>query len=296
MRRRTIVALAAVALLAVPAAAHAATVKQGKACHIKGRQVTVAHTRYQCVQRSKRLVWAKVRPIAKPTPTAAALSGEITVFAAASLTEAFTALADQFQTVNPKVHVTMSFGGSSSLATQVINGAPADVFASASTTNMQQVVDATQATNPSTFARNRMIVVTPPGNPAHITALADLAKPGIKVAVCQAKVPCGVTANAVFGNAHLAVTPVTFEADVKAVLTKVALGEVDAGIVYVTDARSAGATVNAIVIPAELNAETTYPIALLRASAQPAIAKAFIDFVLSDRGAAALAAVGFTVL
>ena len=290
------IALSLVLLATSTAAANAVTA--GSACKIKGKQVTVAKVRYQCVTRNKKLVWVRITSALTPKATTRvpSFTGNITVFAASSLTESFNSIAADFQRVNPQAHVTLSFGGSSALATQIINGAPADVFASASNTNMQQVLDAKQTTNPVTFARNRLMIVTPPNNPANITSLSDLAKPSIKVAICQSQVPCGAVAKAVFANAKITVTPVTYEADAKSVLTKVLLGEVDAGLVYVTDARSAGTTVNAITIPSTLNAETTYPISLLRASANPATAKAFIDFVLSDRGAAALAAVGFTVL
>ena len=298
MTKRTSIAIALSMVLLATSAAAAHAVTAGSACKIKGKQVIVAKVRYQCVTRNKKLVWTRVAPLpsTKATSAAPTFTGSITVFAAASLTESFNVIAADFQKVNPQAHVTLSFGGSSALATQINNGAPADVFASASNTNMQQVLDAKQTTNPVTFARNRLMIVTPPNNPANINSLSDLAKSTVKVAICQLQVPCGAVAKAVFANARIAVTPVTYEADVKSVLTKVLLGEVDAGLVYVTDARSAGSAVNAIAIPSALNAETTYPISLLRASANPATAKAFIDFVLSDRGAAALAAVGFTVL
>ncbi len=221
------------------------------------------------------------------------VSGTVNVFAAASLDEAFTTIAAAFEAAHPGTKVVLSFGPSSGLATQIIQGAPADVFASASTRSMQQVVTAGAVTSPADFATNVMQIAVPPANPAGITRLADLARPGVKVAVCQATVPCGATAAKVFTNAEVTVRPVTQEVDVKAVLSKVTLGEVDAGVVYVTDVRAAGAKVHGIAIPADLNASTTYPIAPLSASTNAAAAAAFTDAVLSPQGAAALAAAGF---
>ncbi len=292
-RRRWALGAALLLLLSTPVDAHAAAIKPGSACASQGARVLRGHTHYRCERRGKRLQWWSVTA---PRVAPSRLSGSITVFAAASLTEAFTALAAAFHTVNPRTHVAFSFAGSPALAQQIDNGAPADVFASASNANMQQVIDAGAARTAVPFARNRMIVVTPPGNPAHVRGVADLADPAVKVAICQAQVPCGVTAAAVFAAAGVQVTPVTYEPDVKSVLTKVELGEVDAGIVYVSDARAARSRVEALPIPKDRNALTTYPIARLRASAQPQVAQAFIDFVLSDKGAAALAAAGFTVL
>ena len=225
--------------------------------------------------------------------TAAPLSGSITVLAAASLTEAFTAIAHDFTRLHPRVHVTFSFGASNALAAQIVSGAPADVFASASVPTMQQIVRAGAASKPSVFARNRMIIVTPPDNPAHIRSLRDLARSDVSVAVCAPQVPCGTTANAVFARAGLHVTPVTAEVDVKSVLTKVELGEVDAGIVYVTDANSAGASVASVTIPARWNSETAYPIVALRSSPDASAARAFVAFVRSAAGERRLAAVGF---
>jgi len=221
------------------------------------------------------------------------LAGAITVFAAASLTESFTTLGTQFEAAHPDATITFSFGPSSGLATQVAEGAPADVFASASTANMDSVVAAGAATSPSTFATNVMEIAVPPGNPAKIAALADLTRAGVKVALCQPEVPCGAVAATVLASAGLAVTPVTLEADAKATLTKVRLGEVDAGIVYVTDVLAAGDKVTGIEIPADVNAATSYPVATLTASKSPELARAFVDYVLSADGARVLAAAGF---
>jgi molybdate transport system substrate-binding protein len=225
--------------------------------------------------------------------SSAALSGEINVFAAASLTEAFQTLGKQFQEAHPGTTVTFNFGPSSGLATQITQGAPADVFASASAKNMDAVVAAKAAGTPTTFVKNVMEIAVPPKNPASITALADLAKPGVKVALCQAEVPCGTVAQKVFSNAQLTVKPVTQEADVKATLTKVQLGEVDAGVVYVTDVLAAGDKVKGIEIPADVNASTSYPIATLTASKNSALAQAFVDYVLSADGATVLTQAGF---
>jgi molybdate transport system substrate-binding protein len=234
-------------------------------------------------------------PAATSTTTSStpALSGTINVFAAASVQEAFTTLGKQFEAAHPGTKVVFDFGPSSGLATQINQGAPADVFASASTKNMDQVVKAAAATSPTNFASNVMEIAVPPANPAHVTQLSDLAKPAVKVALCQVAVPCGVTAVKVFTKAKITVTPVTEEVDVKSVLAKVTLGEVDAGVVYVTDVQAAGAKVKGIVIPADVNASTLYPIATLTKAPNKATAQAFTDYVLSADGAIVLTADGF---
>ena|ERR1019366_3292479 len=223
----------------------------------------------------------------------AQLSGTLNVFAASSLQEAFTKLGQQFEAAHPGVKVVFNFGPSSGLATQITAGAPADVFASASTKNMDQVVTAGQAPSPTNFASNVMEIAVPTKNPAGITQLSDLATSGVKVALCQSAVPCGATAAKVFTNAKLTVTPVTQEIDVKAVLTKVTLGEVDAGVVYVTDVRAAGDKVKGIDIPTDVNASTEYPIAILTTAPNKATAAAFTNYVLSPDGAGVLTAAGF---
>ena len=138
-----------------------------------------------------------------------------------------------------------------------------------------------------------MEIAVPPSNPGHVTMIGDLARHGVKVALCQAQVPCGVTAAKALANAHVSVRPVSQEVDVKSVLTKVTLGEVDAGLVYVTDVRSAGTKVRGIPIPAAVNATTTYPITVLAHAKHSSLAQAFVTYVLSSQGAAALAAAGF---
>jgi molybdate transport system substrate-binding protein len=179
------------------------------------------------------------------------------------------------------------------LAEQINNGAPADVYASASTKNMTQVVDAGGASDPKVFAKNVMEIATPPDNPANVASVDDLAKASVKTALCQPQVPCGSVAQHVFTNAKITVKPVTLEPDVKSVLSKVQLGEVDAGMVYVTDVQAAGDKVKGVEIPDDVNASTDYPIAALSKSGSAAVASAFVDFVLSPDGDTVLEAAGF---
>jgi molybdate transport system substrate-binding protein len=228
-----------------------------------------------------------------PSTSSGAVSGTVTVFAAASLTETFTTLGKQFEAVHRGSTVKFNFGASSSLAENINQGAPADVFASASPKNMQQVVDGGGATDPKTFADNVMQIAVPPDNPGNVTQLSDLARPGLKVALCQPQVPCGTVAAQVFENASITVTPVTQGADVKSVLTTVQLGEVDAGVVYKTDVQAAGTKVKGIEIPAGQNASTSYPIAALATAPNAAGAAAFVDYVLSNDGEKVLAEAGF---
>lgn len=221
------------------------------------------------------------------------VTGTITVFAAASLTEAFGTIGTQFEAAHPGTTVTFSFGASSDLSEQLNQGAPADVFASASRKNMTLVVSAGNASGPTNFVQNVMEIATPPGNPKKITSVEDLTRSGIKVALCQAAVPCGATAQKVFDNAKVTVTASTLEADVKSTLAKVELDEVDAGVVYVTDVRAAGSKVTGVPIPGSINASTEYPIATLKDSKNATTAKAFKDYVLSSAGAKVLSGDGF---
>ncbi|GAA0256635.1 molybdate ABC transporter substrate-binding protein [Cryptosporangium japonicum] len=219
------------------------------------------------------------------------LKGTVTVFAAASLTESFTTLGRQFEQAHPGVTVKFNFAASSALAESIGQGAPADVFASASTKTMDGVDAAVDAKD---FAQNTMEIAVPPDNPGKVAALADLAKPGLKIALCQEQVPCGATAKKVLDKAEITVTPKTLGADVKSVLTTVSLGEVDAGIVYRTDVRAAGDKVKGIEIPADRNASTAYPIATLKDAPNADGATAFVDYVLSADGTKVLEAAGFT--
>ncbi|HUL28104.1 MAG TPA: molybdate ABC transporter substrate-binding protein [Streptosporangiaceae bacterium] len=217
----------------------------------------------------------------------------ITVFAAASLTGTFTQLGKQFEAAHPGDTVKFSFGPSSGLSTQITSGAPADVFASAAPANMDTVVSAGDASNPQNFAKNIMEVATPPNNPANVTSVNDLAKKSVKVALCQPQVPCGVVAAEVFKNVGITVKPVTLQPDVKSVLTQVETGNVDAGMVYVTDVKAAGSKVKGVTIPAADNASTLYPIATITSSKHESVAKEFVDYVLSPAGQQVLAAAGF---
>jgi molybdate transport system substrate-binding protein len=227
------------------------------------------------------------------TTSSSPAAASITVFAASSLTGSFTTLGKQFEAAHPGSKVTFSFGPSSGLATQITSGAPADVFASASPKNMTQVIDAKAAGTSTNFAKNQMEIAVPPANPAKVATLADLARPGVKVVLCATAVPCGATALAMFAKAGITVKPVSNEVDVKSTLTKVELGEADAGVVYVTDVLAAGDKVKGIEIPATQNASTEYPIAALSASKNAATAQAFVDYVLSTDGATVLTAAGF---
>jgi molybdate transport system substrate-binding protein len=225
--------------------------------------------------------------------SAAAQTGTITVFAAASLMGTFTQIGKQFEAAHPGDTVKFSFGGSSTLATQITGGAPADVFASAAPANMDTVVTAGDASSPEDFAKNTAEVAVPPANPGQVTSVNDLAKSSVKVALCQPKVPCGVVAAEVFKNAGITVKPVTLQPDVKSVLTQVELGNVDAGMVYVTDVKAAGTKVKGVAIPAGDNASTLYPIATISSSTHQAEAAAFVSYVLSPAGQQVLAAAGF---
>jgi molybdate transport system substrate-binding protein len=227
------------------------------------------------------------------TSSGSKLSGSLTVYAAASLTEAFDTIKAQFERAHPGTSVKVTYGASSDLATQITQGAPVDVFASASTKNMDAVVSANDASSPTNFVSNTLEIAVPPRNPAHISSVADLAKSGVKVAVCDPAVPCGVVAAQVFKNAKITVKPTANEADVKSTLAAVESGEVDAGLVYVTDVRSAGSKVKGVVIPDKLNASTTYPIAPLTHAGNPALATAFVDFVLSPPAMQVLMKDGF---
>jgi molybdate transport system substrate-binding protein len=214
----------------------------------------------------------------------------VTVFAAASLTDAFKAEAAALGVAK----VDFNFAGSSTLVTQLRQGATADLLASADEANMQQAVGAgLTAEMPRTFATNRLEIAVAPGNPKRITGLADLARPGVVVVLCSASVPCGAYAGAALKAAGLAIQPASVEADVKGVVGKVALGEADAGIVYVTDVQAAGARVSGVPIPDAQNQLARYPVARLKGGRAQAAAVAFEDLLLSDRGRAILARYGF---
>ncbi|WP_237719691.1 molybdate ABC transporter substrate-binding protein [Salinibacterium sp. PAMC 21357] len=233
-------------------------------------------------------------PAPASVASAGTLQGELTIFAAASLAGAFTELADAFSTENPGVTIApISFDGSSTLATQISEGAPADVFASADEATMRQLSDELLG-SPTLFASNELQIAVQPGNPLDIAALADLEKPGVQLALCAPVVPCGAASRILLDHDGIEVVPVTEEQNVKAVLTKVQLGEVDAGLVYVTDVLTAAGAVGGVAIDGAELARNTYPIAVLEESRQPEIAAAFVNFVLSERGQSILASYGFS--
>ncbi|SER62438.1 molybdate transport system substrate-binding protein [Lentzea xinjiangensis] len=218
---------------------------------------------------------------------------KITVFAAASLTEAFTTLGERFEAANPRIEVVFSFAGSSALARQINQGAPADVFASAAPANMEQVTGTGAVTAaPVTFARNTLQIAVPKGNPAGITGIGDFGRAGLKIALCAEQVPCGAAAAEVFEAAGVTAAPDTVEQDVKAVLAKVSLGEVDAALVYRTDVRS-GKDVEGLDFAEAAQAVNDYPIAPLAKASDAATAQAFVDHVLSPEGREVLTAAGF---
>ena len=223
-----------------------------------------------------------------------AVSGQVTVLAAASLTDTFGALAGTFSAENPGAEAVLSFGGSSGLAQQVVAGAPADVFAAASAATMATAVDAgAVAGDPVPFARNRLELVVPAGNPGGVRGLADLADPDRTVALCAPQVPCGAATEKLLAAAGVTAAPDTLEQDVRAVLSKVTLGEVDAGLVYRTDVRAAGERVEGIEVPEAGEAVTDYLIAPLTDAPNPGSARAFVDLVLSEQGREVLADAGF---
>ncbi|MGN9809137.1 molybdate ABC transporter substrate-binding protein [Micromonospora sp. BQ11] len=220
--------------------------------------------------------------------------GRVTVFAAASLTESFTRIGKDFEAANPGTTVGFNFAGSSALATQINQGAPADVFAAAATRNMATVTEAGNADGePVVFARNQLVVAVAPGNPRGVRGLADLARPGLKVALCAEQVPCGAAARTALDAASVTLTPVTLEQDVKGALSKVTLGEVDAALVYRTDARAAGSEVTAVEFPESAGAVNDYPVVVLADAPNAAGARAFVDYVRSEPARAVLAEAGF---
>jgi molybdate transport system substrate-binding protein len=226
--------------------------------------------------------------------SAGAVTGTVNVFAAASLTESFSTLGKQFEAAHQGTTVKFNFAGSSALATQINQGAPADVFASAAPKNMATVTDAgNSAGTPATFAKNQLVIAVAKGNPKAITGLSDLTKPGLKVALCAEAVPCGAAARTAIGAAGVKLTPVTLEQDVKAALAKLKLGEVDAALVYRTDAKASTADVDAVEFPESGKAINEYPIVVLKNAANAAGGQAFVDYVRSADGETVLTAAGF---
>jgi molybdate transport system substrate-binding protein len=222
------------------------------------------------------------------------LSGTLTVFAAASLADVFTDLGDQLESDNPGLEVQVNFAGSSALATQITQGAPADVFASANAGQMAVVTDADLADGePEVFAANVLEIAVPAGNPAEVNGLADFAREELTLAVCAPQVPCGAAAEDVFVAAGVTAEPDTLEEDVRAALTKVELGEVDAALVYATDVVAAGDSVEGIGFPEAEDAVNDYPVCVLADAPNPDAARAFVELVTSEGGQRALADAGF---
>lgn len=217
----------------------------------------------------------------------------VSVLAASSLTEAFTTLAAQFERTHRGISVELNFGASSSLATSIVNHAPADVFASAAPGPMQIVLRAGLAAGAEPFATNVLEIAVAPGNPEHIDGLADLARARLKVALCDPAVPCGASAKQALAKARVRVTPVSLETDAKATLAKVRLGEVDAALVYATDVRAARSAVTGVAVPDAQNVRNSYPIAVVNGARPARESQEFADFVRSAQGQAVLAAAGF---
>ncbi|HET9255560.1 MAG TPA: molybdate ABC transporter substrate-binding protein [Pseudonocardiaceae bacterium] len=218
----------------------------------------------------------------------------VTVLAAASLKDVFTKLQPQFEAANPGAELTFNFGGSSDLAQQIINGAPADVFASANDAQMNVVRDKGKlAGTPQPFVTNVLTIVVPPGNPKSIRSFADLAKPGVTEVVCAPQVPCGAATVKIEKETNIALSPASEENDVLAVLSKVEAGVADAGLVYVTDARTAAGKVQEIAFPEAAKAVNTYPIAAISGSPHAQLAQAFVDFIHSAPAREQFTAAGF---
>jgi molybdate transport system substrate-binding protein len=219
---------------------------------------------------------------------------KLNVLAASSLTGTFTELGTVFEKEHPGVDVRLSFDSSATLASQVVEGAPADVLATADEQTMHTVVAAgATAERPHVFATNHLVLVVPTGNPAHVRTLGDLARPGVSYVMCVPSAPCGHVAATVLDRANIEAPAASEETDVKAVLSKVTLGEADAGLVYATDALAAGTSVRTIQIPGSKAASTSYDVAALTDTGSSELAKEWVDLVLSDRGRRLLTDAGF---
>jgi molybdate transport system substrate-binding protein len=244
------------------------------------------------VVRSHRVLWTLLGCAVLGASSACAAT--VSVFAAASLTEAFRTIAKDFEAAHPGTKVEFNFAGSSTLARQIVEGAPADVFASADDENMKKVVDAGDVAGvPKSFVRNRLAVIVPRGNPRDVKGLADLARPGMTVSLAAPGVPVGRYAAEAFAKANTPVPDASHEADAKAVVTRVSMGEADAGVVYVTDVTAGGDKVEAVPIEEAQNVVASYPIAQLKEAPNAAGAQDFIAYVLSPPGQRVLKSSGF---
>jgi molybdate transport system substrate-binding protein len=226
--------------------------------------------------------------------TASSPKGTVTVFAAASLEDAFNTMGKDFEKAHPGVTVKFNYAGSSSLATQINQDAPADLFASADEKNMSTVTSDHQSTgSPQVFVRNKLEMMVGAGNPERIKTVSDLSHKSVKVAVCAPAVPCGNYSREVFRKAGVTVHPVSEETSVSEVVTKVQLGEADAGVVYVTDVKAGGKKIAGVPIPANQNVVAKYPIVKLKNAPNPGGATAFMNYVLSSSGQQVLTKYGF---
>lgn len=215
----------------------------------------------------------------------------LTIFGAASLTKVLPELSQAFRQKNKSVSFTFSFAGSSTLAQQIISGANADLFFAAGPAPMDILASARLLDGkPANFTSNSLVMVVPNGNPAKLATLSDLAKPGVKFLICAPQVPCGSASAKILNLANITAQPASLESDVKSVLTKVALGEADAGLVYRTDVTS---QVTAIEIPESASAINHYPAAVIKGSKSLTVGRAFLKFVLSKPGQAILTKSGF---
>ena len=231
------------------------------------------------------------KPLGSPTTP---LSGDLNVFAAASLTSAFTEFGDELESANEGLSIENTFAGSQLLVTQIEHGAPADVFASADEKNMQKLIDQDLVETPQVFAKNLLQIAVAPGNPMNIQSLADTQKDGVKLVLADEEVPAGKYAREAYEKAGLpAPKPVSNELDVKAVMQKLTSGEADAVVVYVTDVTAAGDKVEGVDIPENDNVIATYPIAVLKATKNQAAARAYLDAVVNGDGQVALEEAGF---
>jgi len=237
------------------------------------------------------------KPSSSSTPgsgSSPSINGTITVLAAASLTGTFNQLGQTFQSMHPGTTVKFSFGGSDTLAAQIVQGAPVDVFAAASAKTMKTVTDAGDADGtPQNFVKNQLVIAVPPGNPKHLSSLKDLTNPSLKVVLCAPTVPCGTAATKAEQAAGLTIKPVSEAPDVKSALTPVELGEADAALVYRTDAKAASGKVDAVEFPESAQAINTYPIVVVKGSKNTATAQAWVNFILSPQALAVFTAAGF---
>jgi molybdate transport system substrate-binding protein len=246
-----------------------------------------------CSSSTKTSTKATTTTVAPTSTTAAALSGSLNVFAAASLTSAFNAAKTALVSADPGLSLTFNYAGSNTLVTQIQQGAPVDVFASADQKNMDKLVTAGLVDTPVTFAKNKLEIAVAPGNPKHITSLQDLAKPGLTVVLEATGVPAGDYTRQVEQQLSVNITPKSLAPDVKTAITTVTSGEADATVVYVTDVAAAGSKVSGVSIPDNLQPAITYPIAVVKATHNKAAADGFVQSAVSGDVQKALIAQGF---